>query len=129
MPGNGNSTSDRVYLFYDHTPCPGFNYYRLRQENFDGVSTITNTISVNNIRGKHPVTVSQNDHLIYLLNSANHNLYARLYGLSAESESTFTVDEGNSSWVLPDKLHGIYLMLITDPQSGINLLAEKIFLN
>lgn len=129
VPGNGNSTSDRVYLFYDHTPCPGFNYYRLRQENFDGVSTITNTISVNNIEGKHPVTVSQNDHLIYLLNSANHNLYARLYGLSAESESTFTVDEGNSSWVLPDKLHGIYLMLITDPQSGINLLAEKIFLN
>jgi hypothetical protein len=36
LPGAGNSTQLQDYVFYDETPLPGLNYYRLRQTDLDG---------------------------------------------------------------------------------------------
>ena len=39
--GAGNSTSEIHYLSWDHTPRLGLNYYRLKQIDFDGTSTLS----------------------------------------------------------------------------------------
>ncbi|MFN8164583.1 MAG: hypothetical protein U0X76_00020 [Bacteroidia bacterium] len=46
--GNGNSTTIIDYAFTDEQPLPGKNYYRLNQFDYDGSTTFTSTIVLNN---------------------------------------------------------------------------------
>lgn len=39
--GAGNSTQNLMYTFYDEKPLGGWNYYRLRQTDYDGKSTVS----------------------------------------------------------------------------------------
>ncbi len=45
--GSGNSTRKHSYTFTDDQPMPGVNYYRLRQTDFDGETTVSKVIRVN----------------------------------------------------------------------------------
>lgn len=46
VTGAGNSNTTSSYSFIDQQPHPGINYYRLKQIDFDGKHTYSNTISV-----------------------------------------------------------------------------------
>lgn len=46
VEGNGNSTSTHSYSFTDTDPVMGTSYYRLKQTDYDGQFTYSNTISV-----------------------------------------------------------------------------------
>jgi len=46
IDGAGNSPTAHNYLFTDEQPLSGTNYYRLKQVDFDGTSTYSNTQSV-----------------------------------------------------------------------------------
>ena len=46
VTGSGNSTERRQYDFIDDNPPVGLNYYRLKQTDFDGTSTLSNVISI-----------------------------------------------------------------------------------
>lgn len=46
LKGAGTSTADLHYTSTDENPNPGLNFYRLRQTDFDGSSTISNIKSV-----------------------------------------------------------------------------------
>ena len=46
VTGAGNSTSTRTYTTLDHKPHKGISYYRLKQVDFDGRSTISEIVSV-----------------------------------------------------------------------------------
>jgi len=48
IDGHGNTTSIHRYSVTDHTPLHGVSYYRLRQTDFDGTTTIFPPVSVNN---------------------------------------------------------------------------------
>jgi len=45
--GAGTSTQINSYSFYDYNPMEGWNYYRLRQTDFNGHSTISNIVALN----------------------------------------------------------------------------------
>jgi len=47
IDGAGHSSRPTSYSFEDPSPSPGTNFYRLRQTNFDGVSTYSFTVRVN----------------------------------------------------------------------------------
>ncbi|MFT5860794.1 MAG: hypothetical protein ACI865_002909 [Flavobacteriaceae bacterium] len=47
VDGAGNSTEILDYQLIDRSPLDGTSYYRIKQTDFDGVSTYTNTIAVN----------------------------------------------------------------------------------
>lgn len=47
VEGRGNSDLPTTYHFLDQSPAGGINYYRLRQEDFDGTSEYHEIISVN----------------------------------------------------------------------------------
>lgn len=44
VKGSGNSTALRQYEFKDYMPADGLNYYRIRQNDFNGQSTISKTV-------------------------------------------------------------------------------------
>jgi hypothetical protein len=46
VKGTGNSTSEINYSFEDKNSTTGISYYRLRQTDFDGSSTFSNSVSV-----------------------------------------------------------------------------------
>jgi len=46
VQGSGTNSTQKDYTFTDKNPLPGFNYYRLKQEDFDGKMEYSKTISV-----------------------------------------------------------------------------------
>lgn len=48
IPGAGNSHDRLFYTWTDHSPINGYNYYRIKQTDFDGKSTFSNVISIFN---------------------------------------------------------------------------------
>jgi len=46
VPGAGTSLSTLTYQAFDHAPLPGTSYYRLRQTDLDGTSTVSNAVPV-----------------------------------------------------------------------------------
>jgi len=48
VKGQGNSDILNNYSFNDNAPLSGVNYYRLKQTDFNGVSTYSDVISINN---------------------------------------------------------------------------------
>jgi hypothetical protein len=46
--GAGNSTSKNDYTYYDNSPYNGVSYYRLKQTDFDGKSTHSSVIAIEN---------------------------------------------------------------------------------
>ncbi len=51
VPGAGNSTAILSYHFEDRAPLSGINYYRIRQQDFDGQFDYSKIIQVDNIFG------------------------------------------------------------------------------
>ena len=47
LPGNGTTSQTHQYDFIDNQPLKGTNYYRIRQDDFDGNSAYTEIVSAN----------------------------------------------------------------------------------
>ncbi len=62
VPGAGNSTVTLEYGAVDDAPLQGLSYYRLRQTDFDGTSTLSNVVSVRmNQLSSEPLSVHVGD--------------------------------------------------------------------
>jgi hypothetical protein len=46
VPGAGNTVDEKSYTYTDTQPASGFNYYRLRQVDFDGNYTYSNVVAL-----------------------------------------------------------------------------------
>lgn len=58
--GAGNSNAILNYALVDHSPFIGINYYRLRQTDYDGKSTLSEIQAVNILQGLALLTISPN---------------------------------------------------------------------
>jgi hypothetical protein len=73
VPGAGNSNSRLNYSDMDPNPLKGLSYYRLRQVDFDGSSTLSEVVAINYL------SVNDEDHTYLFPNpSANGRFYIRL---------------------------------------------------
>lgn len=59
-PINGNSTSLRNYFEVDYSPYSGVSYYRLKQTDFDGKTSYSNIVPVENNTGTTNLTIFPN---------------------------------------------------------------------
>ncbi|MBK9285138.1 MAG: T9SS type A sorting domain-containing protein [Sphingobacteriaceae bacterium] len=57
LNGSGNSNVIHEYSFTDTKPNRGINYYRLRQFEFDGSSTVSKVISINNENSLNEISI------------------------------------------------------------------------
>lgn len=60
VPGSGTSSGPQVYSFQDLEFHSGINYYRLRQQDFDGKITYSNIVFINNNNSEGDLRLSPN---------------------------------------------------------------------
>ncbi len=133
--GQGSSTQSNTYTYVDDNPFSGLNYYRLRQEDYDGLKTHSDVISVS-ITNKpievfrvYPNPVSGNASSLYfedIYGSANITLY-NLQGQTIESYDTLLDSPGGRiklDFLNVDK--GIYYLVV---KSGACSEVKKIIVN
>jgi Secretion system C-terminal sorting domain/Beta-propeller repeat len=65
VDGNGNTSTTIQYEAWDYTPYIGISYYRLKQTDFDGQFSYSNTVAVN---------LTGNDNIIIVTNSVTNEL-------------------------------------------------------
>jgi hypothetical protein len=82
VPASGNTTTRRTYALTDYEPLPGLSYYRLRQTDLDGITTITRWQALTYLPDAFAV--------VYPNPSAGHELTVQL--LSAEPAQVRVAD-------------------------------------
>ncbi|MBL0329963.1 MAG: T9SS type A sorting domain-containing protein [Bacteroidetes bacterium] len=108
--GNGNSTSTLNYNLLDPTPASGINYYRLKQVDFDGNSTYSNIISIEDETSENTVIQvypNPSNDIVHIIASENIASFA-IYNMLGELVFTSTSDQNNIQFNPISK--GIYLI-------------------
>lgn len=78
---HGNSTTTQSYAFTDRLPISGANYYRLKQVDIDGHSTLSNIVLLNFTDKGRPMIVYPNpaaDNLTFEISKPSTNVQARI---------------------------------------------------
>jgi Secretion system C-terminal sorting domain len=113
VKGNGTTNSKRSYTFNDNTPLSILTYYRLRQVDFDGTSTISNIIAVQpkvdnkgfkvypNPSSGHHISIEMNDQIeeVSIVNAVGQIVFQQ----KTKEQNALNVDV--SAWA-----KGIYLV-------------------
>lgn len=130
VDGYGTTSLPHNYTLYDPAPLNGFNYYRLKQVDFDGHFTNSN-IEVVELKSRDIVTAwyNQNNHSIQLLFGKNqNNLEIKLY--ASNGQLIKSVNPANNiityNLNLPILSTGIYMLQLTSDKTRY---SKKIFIN
>jgi hypothetical protein len=114
LKGRGNSTKDSEYSFTDSRPIDGYNFYRLKQVDFDGAFTESLTRAVNFINSEIMVYPSVSDgknvHLRIPGGYADSNV--KIYSTEGKVVMDATVEIGKSDILLPELSKGSYRALV-----------------
>ena len=117
VSGHGTSFETNHYQFTDVKPVNGLNYYRLRQVDIDGVSTVHKIISIQmNDAAKfgelviYPNPVQERLHLQWEVNNAPSEI--KIFDLSGKELRRNQINEGTSEYLLPvgDLPAGLYVL-------------------
>jgi hypothetical protein len=112
LAGAGNSSQQNNYSFDDTAPLPGVSYYRLKQTDYDGTSTYSNTVAVNFKSNEH--------HLFAFPNPATTSVYLSSDDM-LNSEITICDMQGRvmKKAIAKDANDGIYQLDIQELLRGI----------
>jgi hypothetical protein len=116
LPAVGNSQSVIYYADVDHTPMPGLSYYRLRQTDQDGTSTLSEAVPVLfQGKGGMPLTVLYGQDGLYVLHDfAQGSTLEVLDATGRFVRSAVITEEGLSPVPLGGLSHGMYILRATD---------------
>ncbi|MFN2430723.1 MAG: T9SS type A sorting domain-containing protein, partial [Cryomorphaceae bacterium] len=98
-PGAGNSTSTLSYIEKDRDPLPGVSYYRLRQVDYDGTSTLSDVVSVSRAEDD-----SASDVFLYPNPNQSHSTFVRIRQLDYNDMVDIRVLDMNGKVVRSEKL-------------------------
>jgi len=79
LKGNGSTNLEMHYRYQDHVPLAGSNYYRIRQVDFDGKESFSETISVIYMPPQpliYPNPATTTLHISYLPEKSKLNIYS-----------------------------------------------------
>jgi len=134
VKGAGNSSTVKNYGSYDAKPVAGFNYYRIRQVDFDGKFKFSEVVKVKISFEKTGVSVLANPFVnnitVDFASPANQRLNVRLMDISGKMIATemWTIAKG-SSRVVFSKVNslqkGMYIFTVTD-DDGIVIYNNKL---
>ena len=125
IKGAGNSSKTTSYLFEDTSPFPGMNFYRLRQTNFDGVSSVSSIARVNVPYSELQISVSPN--LLRAGNPLHVNIQGdldffdlKIFDLRGNLQFATAFNSGENKWIAINdhKLKsGQYILLISSGEA------------
>lgn len=120
VKGAGNSTDIRNYQTYDESPVSGTSYYRIKQTDFDGMISYSETAAVRNATsGKgislYPIPNTGNTiNIAGIADYKNHDLVL----LNASGNILFATQISRSSVELPLLATGVYFIQVKSKVSG-----------
>ncbi|MEL6866894.1 MAG: T9SS type A sorting domain-containing protein, partial [Bacteroidota bacterium] len=133
IEGQGNSISRQDYFFEDKAPLKGRNYYRLNQIDFNGQSSLSKVLVVENGSSQQwtiaPNPVSQQ---LYVQANAQDDFRPTTYlirlfdGKGILLRSLQQEGIGHVEMDLADLQSGLYLLTITDVNGHRLLVSERI---
>lgn len=117
-PGAGNSSSVIEYTDHDRAPLPGVSYYRLRQTDIDGVSTVSPIVAVRfDASSSTPLQVLYgSDELIAVHSFSTGARYEFMDLMGQVVRSGAITQEGRTALAVDDLAHGAYVLRISDGQ-------------
>ena len=117
--GQGTSLLPHNYSMLDLHPLDGFNYYRLKQFDFDGHFIYSN-VEVVELKNNEAITIfynNQNNSVQLLFNKTQHDLHVKLYASNGQLIKSASSTNVLNSYTLglPTLATGVYLLqVITD---------------
>jgi Matrixin/Secretion system C-terminal sorting domain len=122
VPGAGTSIEERRYQWLDEHPLPGDNYYRLRQTDYDGKTTLSNVEVVAFEDAPEAFDIYPNPagngpaHLYFTTAATTGAAEVNIFNVSGNivSEFTWNISPGSNKFSLPvdDFSDGIFLVQI-----------------
>ncbi|MCC6840213.1 MAG: hypothetical protein IT230_08655 [Flavobacteriales bacterium] len=117
LPGAGNSSSMLHYSATDAAPLPGLSYYRLRQTDLNGTTTVSDMVVVEH-RRTGTFAVHPNPWAGGALELPVNSLGQRLEVRSTTGALLHATPVTATSATLPDLAPGTYLLALIDPHTG-----------
>lgn len=114
ITGAGNSIQPMYYAFLDRNPQPGMQYYRLRQTNFDGTSTVSGVISIRFDASASPILIYPNPNQTNQLNlmGIDYDTQFTLGLKNMTGELLYSLPYSGNTVMLPALPKGIYFLSI-----------------
>jgi hypothetical protein len=120
IDGAGNSNSLLNYQFIDNQPLSGASFYRIKQTDFDDHVSYSETRQVQDAAAPGTITISpvpNNGRTISIAGVSNYKGY-ELTVFNTAGAQLFNKTLSNSSVVLPSLVKGIYMVRISNSNSG-----------
>ena len=137
VAGAGNSSSLLNYSTYDNNPINGTTYYRLKQTDYNGASTYSSIISVDNawtdvnVSNVHPNPTNNNINFDFYT-SLSGKVIVRIYDYMGRlvDEENQNVNEGNSSLQakMENLSNGVYFLKVSFDKTG-DIIVTKVVKN
>lgn len=114
VKGGGNSSIPQKYVFFDPTPVAGINYYRLRQVDTDGKSTLSTIVSVEMPNSTKPFTIQPNPMNDYLRVAATFegDYTVEVFNMVGQLIQSYPIAQSVSQFATHDLPKGVYLISI-----------------
>jgi hypothetical protein len=113
-PGQGTTSQPHDYVFLDETPFGGLNYYRLRQVDFSGKSTLSQIVSVlmgeENALQVFPNPVGTGELNLFWLGEVDETLQIGLYNAAGQLVRKATMESGSQVLPVGDLPAGLYTL-------------------
>ena len=128
VKGAGNSSTLKNYGSYDAKPVAGYNYYRIRQVDFDGKFKFSDVVKVNISFDKTGVSVLTNPFVnnitVDFVSPANQRLNVKLTDISGKLIATefWNISKGSSRVVFSKVTNlksGMYIFIVTDNDGAV----------
>lgn len=130
VAGNGTTFIPHNYSLIDQHPVAGFNYYRLRQVDFDGHFTYSHIERIE-IKKAETVTAyynNQNNTIQLLFTDGQDNLNIKLYASNGQLVKSAKAANNTISYTLnlPALATGVYMLQLNSDKTNF---AKKIFIS
>jgi hypothetical protein len=120
IPGAGTSATPHQYDWFDEAPLRGISYYRLRQTDMDGHSSLSEVKSVRYTAGENNIAIyptPNTGNTITITGLPDYNNH-RLTLINSNGASIFTTPLSSFSVSLPALQAGAYIIRMENMQSG-----------
>ncbi|RYY52598.1 MAG: T9SS type A sorting domain-containing protein [Chitinophagaceae bacterium] len=120
VKSSGNGSTVNYYSYTDASPAIGISYYRIRQTDLDGGSTVSEVKTVNNAGtaktiGLYPVPNNGNN--ITVTGIRDYSNF-QLAVIASNGNAIYNTTLSGASVTLPELAKGFYFIRITDKMSG-----------
>lgn len=131
VPGHGTTSVVHNYTFNDPNPFNGYNYYRLKQVDFDGTFSYSNIILIDvsaavvvnetRLENVYPNPTGGDLHVVMAVAKPG-NMTLKVYNIIGEllHKDAVGFEKGRNIYVLnTDRFaEGTYVLIVEDPESG-----------